>query len=297
MTTPTRTLLPLVTACAALALACAEAHPALEPTTVAIAATPPPTAAPAQQRRPFNAGAWVAMQDLARDCEQAAGSIRRDNADEGWQALRACVEKGKFVRGSKFVELAPVVNNWASELGSRPEAPTMLAQLIANRGGDIDGDLSEVQKARAPLFTLAAAMSQPAVYKGRLLLVRAQLRDVNADAPAAGGPASPGVTVVLDESAFMSVHQFREDQKKSGTSWRSGKSYNDKVTAIDNHNNVSRLTGRGVLGRMPESDPFLQPGKDFVFLARFDGLTKDEARSLAVVTILKYYSPSALMLQ
>ena len=38
------------------------------------------------------------------------------------------------------------------------------------------------------------------------------------------------------------------------------------------YDNISNDTGREALGRLPKADPFLAPGRDFVILARFDGM-------------------------
>jgi hypothetical protein len=294
-------LLPLTARwalCAALTAGCAESHPdPLQPTKVELSQPAQQQAQQqAQARRPFDPGAWVAMQDAARDCEQSARSIRKDNPEEGWQAMRACVEKGKFARGAKFVELEQVVNNWASELTARPDAPSLLAQLIANRGGDTDGDLVQLQDNRVPLFTLSAAMQQPAVYKGRLILLRAQVRTTKL--PDEKAPSTPGVTLVLDESAFQTVRAQNTRVLGSGykaTPFSSG--YHEERDVTDNNNNASRPTGRSVLGRMPEADPFLQTQRDFLFLARFDGVAKEEARTVAVVTLIKYFAPKAMLVQ
>ena len=290
---PIAPLFSLVAPCVALAAGCAETHPdPLEPTKVALSQP----AQQAQARRAFDATAWVAMQDGARDCEQSARSIRKDNPEEGWQALRACIEKGKFARGAKFVELEQVVNNWAAELSARPDAPSALAQLIANRGGDTDGDLVQLQDNRVPLFSLSAAMQQPAVYKGRLILLRAQVRETKM--PDEKAPATPGVTLVLDESAFQSVHNYNERTLSVSRGTYRGYQYeNSKKDVTDNHNNAARPTGRAVLGRMPEADPFLQTQRDFLFLARFDGVAKEESRSVAVVTLIKYFAPKAMLVQ
>jgi hypothetical protein len=303
MQTPTRSLraslLPLAALCAALAAGCAETHPdPLQPTRVELSQPAQQQAQQqAQARRPFDAGAWVAMQDGARDCEQSARAIRRDNPDEGWQAMRACVEKGKFARGAKFVELEQVVTNWASELTARPDAPSLLAQLIANRGGDTDGDLVQLQDNRVPLFSLSAAMQQPAVYKGRLILLRAQVRETKMPEGNAAA-ASPGVTLVLDESAFQSVHNYNERTLSMTRGTYRGYQYEaSKKDVTDNHNNVARPTGRAVLGRMPEADPFLQTQRDFLFLARFDGVAKEEAHTVGVVTLIKYFAPKAMLVQ
>jgi len=131
------------------------------------------------------------------------------------------------------------------------------------------------------------------------VLLRAQVRDVKMpDAPAKNAVANPAVTLLLDESAFQSIHSQHErliDRGYIPTPHSSG--YFEKKDIIDNHNNVARLTGRVALGRMPEADPFLQPERDFLFLARFDGVTKEESRTLAVVTVIKYFIPKAMLVQ
>jgi hypothetical protein len=54
---------------------------------------------------------------------------------------------------------------------------------------------------------------------------------------------------------------------------------------------------------MPQADPFFAPGKDFVVLARFDGLRvtssgeeeDEDAPKLPVLTIVSYYAPHPLL--
>jgi hypothetical protein len=299
MTKPAR-LAPIAAVLAAALCACAETHENLEPTKIELApspAPPPLVQSPAQQqttaRRPFDASAWVAMQDGAIDCEKTARQMKRDEPEEAWQALKACIERGKFARGAKFVQIEPVLANWATELTARPDSATMLAQLVANRGGDPEGDLLQLQDSRIPLFTLNAALQQPTIYKGRLLLIRAQVRDVRGAEAKEGG-----VTMMLDESAFQSVHSQKNVVTSQGytpTAHSSG--YYESRFIVNNDNNVARPTGRVALGRMPEADPFLQPQRDFLFLARFDGTTKESAQTMAVVTLIKYFVPGKTMVQ
>ena len=52
--------------------------------------------------------------------------------------------------------------------------------------------------------------------------------------------------------------------------------------------------------KLPEADPFMEPGRDFLFLGRFDGTRPpgdDQTAPVAVVTIASYYTPNALMLE
>ena len=67
---------------------------------------------------------------------------------------------------------------WNQELRSRPEAAALIAKVVAQRGGSVEGDLRLLNEQRLPIFSLAAAMAQPDTYKGRFILVRAQVGDV-----------------------------------------------------------------------------------------------------------------------
>jgi hypothetical protein len=63
--------------------------------------------------------------------------------------------------------------------------------------------------------------------------------------------------------------------------------------------NVLNPTGRKVLGRLPEADPFLEPDKEFVFVGRFDGAkaASEDQQKIAVLNVLGYYPPAALVVQ
>jgi len=65
------------------------------------------------------------------------------------------------------------------------------------------------------------------------------------------------------------------------------------------YENVVHATGRQALGKLPEPDPFLEPGKEFVFVARFDGARPGNPPNgtMAALTIMTYYSPGALLLE
>ena len=59
------------------------------------------------------------------------------------------------------------------------------------------------------------------------------------------------------------------------------------------------VTGRQALGKLPEADPFLEPNKEFVFVARFDGARpgSEPNTSMANLSIQTYFSPGALLLE
>ena len=57
-------------------------------------------------------------------------------------------------------------------------------------------------------------------------------------------------------------------------------------------------TGRQAVGRLAQPDPFLEPDKDFIFLARFDGVRPGEDDApVALLSIAGYYRPNALLIQ
>ena len=52
------------------------------------------------------------------------------------------------------------------------------------------------------------------------------------------------------------------------------------------------------LGRLAQADPFLEPNKDFIFLARFDGVRSNaEGDEVAVISIVSYFQPNALLIE
>ena len=146
------------------ALACATAEPVVPPA---------PTRLEAMPKRAFNSGAFAAEQFTPADCETASRQIHQQSADDGWSALRACVERTRWPRG-EFTQLERLTGGyWDAELQTRPDAPRLVARIIALRGGDVEGDIPLAQKSRVPLFTLAAALRQPDVYQGRWVILRA----------------------------------------------------------------------------------------------------------------------------
>jgi hypothetical protein len=251
----------------------------------------------------FDARAEAHRFDHAADCEIEARALEAQNADRGWKLLRACVERGDFTDLRVLLDGA-----WDRELRSRPDAGEMLTRLIAVRGGDIEGDVAFLHDHRVPVFTLADALAEPDVYAGRLLVMRVRVSDFRKTGDAA--------TVQLDEythndsMVYAPVGRGREHVRKiddTGHDGPDGEAHH--VTVHDRHNRVEQrmasedvATGRQALGKLEKPDPFLEPDKDFVVLARFDGVRQrsdaddDHDPRLAVVTLLHYFRPGALSL-
>jgi hypothetical protein len=189
----------------------------------------------------------------------------------------------------------------------------LIARVIALRGGDVEGDIPLAQKSRVPIFTLAAALRQPDVYKGRWVLVRGALSDLKQD----GGKAAAMLheTSLRATSREVQVGAMSRTDRTSTTSARAeaqttrfGNARGSaQVTSNDRteHSLVRQKfenerveTGRQAVGKLGQADPFLEPDRDFLFLGRFDGVKPGEdEQPVAVLTIASYFQPNALLIQ
>src|SRR6266850_1528632 len=248
-----------------LLLACATAEPIATP-----APPPAPTRLEASPRQapPFDARSFAANQLTPLECEKGARQLYEIRPDQGWAALVACVDRTRWPRG-EFTHLELLTRGvWDQELQTRPEAPRLIAKVVALRGGDVEGDIPLVQKSRVPLFTLAAALRQPDVYKGRWVLVRGALSGIRSDYKASGS----GQYSSSGRTEYSSVKQKFENERVE--------------------------TGRRAVGKLPQADPFLEPEKDFLFLARFDGVNPgQDQHPVAMLSIAGYFQPNALLIQ
>jgi hypothetical protein len=189
----------------------------------------------------------------------------------------------------------------------------------------VDGDISRLQSVRMPVFTLGAAMRQPEVYKGRLVIVRAKLVDVKADEKSA--------TAMLAETSMRTAETVRGDvyvSTYSGSANVRGSGSGSGAYSTDRNGsgrgsytyggdsgytstgtstygrgklgfeNVVQPTGLQALGKLPEADPFLEPSKEFIFVARFDGARPASAPNtspIAALSIFTYFPPAALLME
>jgi hypothetical protein len=243
----------------------------------------------------FSAKAYVAHVDNPALCEQAARELHETEPDHGWAVLKACVDKGNFTEIR-----ALVAGPWDDELHQRPEAADLLARVIAMRGGDPLTDVQLLHERKIPLFTLADALAEPALYKGRLIVMRVQVAEVRQAAGAS--------TVRLLER----VHQSQQVDAEVGRAH-----VTDRTTATDGSDGHQQThqrtrhattekrtldwdteTGREALGTLQSPDPFFSPQSDFVVLARFNGVRQSSEQSsedpdaIAMVSVLSYHAPS-----
>ncbi|HEX8698659.1 MAG TPA: hypothetical protein VF815_07475 [Myxococcaceae bacterium] len=261
---------------------------------------------------PFNAGTFAAQYSNPTECERQARRYLRYSREDAWTALKTCVE------GTHFTQLqALLAPEWAQDLRGRPEGASVLARVVALRGGSVDGDLKLLHERKLPIFSLSSAIAQPDTYKGRYILIRAQVGDVRSE--------GEKPTVWLVEQGLGSVGSeqrvgtARRKERSSTTSGNlggettlgsgqvGGKISKEETTRTEDtvitYDNISTETGREALGRMAKADPFLSPGRDFVILARFDGMRTtsgsmdddDEGPRIPVLSIVSYYIPHPLV--
>jgi hypothetical protein len=283
--------------------------------------TPPPAvaqAAPVDKAAPSrpmgDPRTFGSRYTVPGQCEAAARRLLATSRDDAWTALKSCVE------GTHFTLLGAVLSDtWAEDLRVRPDAAQLLAQVVAKRGGSVDGELPLLHARKVPIFGLTAAVSQPELYKGRYVMLRAQVADVRSEGD------KPTVWLVEQKLGSVEIeHSVGYGSRRDSTTVYSGavggdvgglgrsnvggqlssSSQSDLSTSTARrYDNISEETGREALGRLPKADPFLEPGKDFVVLARFDGIRvtsggddeDEDAPKLPVLTIVGYYAPHPLV--
>ncbi|WP_224363024.1 hypothetical protein [Hyalangium versicolor] len=273
---------------------------------------PPATAATELPPEPFNPKTFASQYSNPSACERQARRFLPTSRDEAWAALKACVN------GTYFTQLQSLIGQaWDQEIRSRPEAASLLAKVVALRGGSVEGDLRLLNDQRLPIFSLSAAIAQPDTYKGRYILVRAQVGDMKTEGE------KPTVWLVEQGlgsvASEVQVGRARRRHSSSTTSGSvggettigsgnvGGSISKDKVTqnieTVPHYDNISSDTGREALGRLAKPDPFLSPGQDFIILARFDGMRttsgsldeEDEGARIPVLSIVSFYSPHPLV--
>ncbi|HYI02215.1 hypothetical protein [Hyalangium sp.] len=261
---------------------------------------------------PFNPQTFAAQYSNPSECERQARRFLPISRDDAWAALKACID------GTPFTSLQALMSRaWSNELRSRAGAAALIAKVVAQRGGSVEGDLRLLNEQRLPIFSLAAAVAQPDTYKGRFILVRAQVGDSRAEGEkptvwlveqGLGSVASEqqvGVAVRRDSASTTSGNLGGETTLGSGTvgGSLSQADTDRKSRTVLRYDNISSDTGREALGRLAKPDPFLAPGRDFVILARFDGMrttsgsldADDEGPRIPVLSIVSYFIPHPLV--
>lgn len=239
---------------------------------------------------------YVKRYPRAEFCEEAARKLQRASRDKAWEVLKACVARGKFTLLARLVD-----GGWTDELRTRPDASVLIAKVIAARGGDVGGDLGQMRQQRIPLFPLGPAMNHPELYKGRLVLFRAEVHDMKL--------ASGKATAALAEFALGMTDRYIGDsrfvRRDSGgyTAGEGGNAYGESSRTWQHQRRFTKNepveTGLQAVAKLGQVDPFFEPGRQFVILGRFDGVREEEGEELdavtklALVSIIAYYEPNA----
>lgn len=296
-----------------LSTACATAKPAEKEKVSATEAFAPPAAeqiAPARSKAALGTPkAWAKQFRRDAECERAARDLEAVHGHEtAWTFVKACVAQGGFT------QLKALCENWTDDLKTRPEAPSMIAQVLAARGGHLRSDLELVQQGRIPLFELGAALKQSSAFKGRYLLFVAKISETK--------QAAGKTELVLMEQAIASETSSVMTGPRSGSvsstsgggsvAWKSsgavGSGSASGRYSRDSHSEYGKVetrvtdyfeeTGQQILAKIKQPDPFLPVDKNLVFLVRFDGTaiadsenTNDgeEPRHTALVTLISYH--------
>jgi len=301
--------------------------PPARPSAASVPAAPGPaepglaTAAPAPSEV-ASPRAFAARFPRADLCESAARSVMPLSRDKAWEVLRACVDRGGFTLIKRLLDGA-----WDKELTSKTDAASLLAKVVAQRGGDVYGDLNQLRQRRVPLFGLAPATTNPDLYQGRLLLLRARVDQVKTE------KGKTSVTLsefVLSGQTSFQEGDTREVRRSSAQARRSGTgsldvktsrygnaSVRGRYASEDSSSNASTSgvetrrsdntpveSGLVAVGKVPGPDPFFEPGRQFVILARFDGVREIPTESeeadvdrMPIVTVLSYAEPSPVIVE
>jgi hypothetical protein len=213
--------------------------------------TPPPSTQP----KLVSAQEAALAAASARDCANYASQLAQKDIERGWTLLSACAGREDFT----LLEVL-ASEPWLEKVKS-PAGATLAARVIANRGGDVYGDIKVLQQQKVSLWTLEQALEKPKVRVNSTLLVRGELAEM---APAEGG----GVTLkIVENSWHTSVATGEED---------------DTVMAVDEQN--ERLdgdvqgsptpTGRTLFVSAGKLDPNVKTGQDWLLVVTFNAAQK-----------------------
>ncbi|RKH87722.1 hypothetical protein D7Y04_43905, partial [Corallococcus sp. AB038B] len=104
------------------------------PLTPKAAEAPPPSAS-------ADPKAFAARYPNPALCEAAARRLQAESRDEGWAGLKACIELTPFTQIRALLSGA-----WSEDLRVRPEAASLIARVVAQRGGSVSGELQYLQE-------------------------------------------------------------------------------------------------------------------------------------------------------
>lgn len=232
-----------------------------------------------------------------------------------WKYLKGCVSR------PDFGILTPLLDHWASDFKTRPDAPPIMAQVLANRGGSLGPDLSALQERRMPIFDVSAALRQPQAFVGRYLVFVGKIekvRSLKGQAEMVVAEQSRGTDhgVVFVGPTSGSVSGSSSSSSGSGGFSSSGvmgsgsgsyhssssRSSGSREGMLEDRDTFEFAdTGRSIFVRLAKADPYLSTEHDYLFLVRFDGAKKGDVDQssdedpvlIPLVSLVSYHEVSA----
>jgi hypothetical protein len=204
-------------------------------------------------------------------CEQAAASIYAIDRERGWTMFKTCIEP------EPFTDLEVLMQKpWVDEVRKREEGPTLVARVIAQRGADLDRDLRACRRAGLKLHTLRAALAEPELARGRLVLVRGSFREsrrVDGERTIEIEETRPVTDEDLLGDGELLLKQLRGDVRGRTT--------------------LSVQTGLTVLASLGNRSTVFEPTADYIVLMRFEGerdlMGVSDESTTAIGTVLALY--------
>ncbi|MBN2361324.1 MAG: hypothetical protein JXR83_17860 [Deltaproteobacteria bacterium] len=191
----------------------------------------------------------------ARHCANFALAQAQQDLERGWTMLNACAGREDFTLLEILVE-----EPWLTKVKSTASA-TLVARVIANRGGDVYGDLKALQGRQVPLWTLEQALEQPQKRAGSTLLVRGELAEI--------APADAGVTLKIVETSWRTLAAASDDddtvmESDDGDADPGGTSLHDGA----------KPTGRTLFVSAGKLDPTVKQGEEWLLVVVFNSAEK-----------------------
>jgi hypothetical protein len=232
-------------------------------------ARPDPIWVPPPGRGRLDGKSHAARIEESLRCEQDGRPLLQIDPREAWAWLKGCVRAGRFT------ELRSLLDGpWDALLRHHPEAPSLIARIVAERGGDVETDLQLLRARRIPLFTVEQALADPDSYRGQLVLVRARVT------------ARSRKRIELEPIVVVSGRE--------PIVTRAGAGAGPEATLCRRPPPSFDVgTGARLVARTPSPERFLAPDDVIVALARFDALTSsgDGEEPTAELTLLDWHRP------